>query len=218
MHRFIREPVNSLTHFVGALLSVAGLVWLLVDALSGGPAWRAWPLAVFGGSMVLLFTASTLYHSLPVSERWIAVLRRMDHMSIFIFIAGTYTPFCVLVLGNALGWTLFGVVWGLAGAGLVMRLAWMNAPRWLYVLKYLVMGWIVVLVLPDVAKALPGGALTGMAVGGALYTVGALVYALRRPNPFPGIFGFHEIWHFFVLGGAFAHFWTIRTYVAAVSA
>lgn len=214
MKQYIREPVNSALHLAGAVLSVAGLVWVLVDTLGDGAAPGVWSLAVFGGTMILLFTMSTLYHSLPISERGVAFMRRLDHMSIFVFIAGTFTPVCVLLLRGWLGWTLFIIVWSVAAAGLMMKLAWMHAPRWLSVLTYIAMGWLGLISVPRLVAVAPTTMLAWLAAGGLLYTVGAGVYALRRPNPFPGLFGFHEIWHCFVLAGAFSHFWAIRTYVA----
>lgn len=214
MRRYIREPVNGVTHFAGALLAIAGLVWVLLERRGHDVEFGAWPLAVFGGSMILLFTISTLYHSLPLSERGIAFLRRLDHMSIYLFIAGTFTPICMFVLRGNLGWALFIITWGVAAGGLVLKVTWMHAPRWLSVLTYVGMGWLGLIALPRLIQVGAPGLLAWLVAGGMLYSIGAGIYALRRPNPLPGVFGFHEIWHCFVLGGAFAHFWMIRAYVA----
>ncbi len=214
IRRWIREPVNGLSHFAGALLATGGLVWLVMKAKTGNPTAPLWPLVVFGGTMILLFVTSALYHSLPVSPRAIARLRQLDHVSIYLFIAGTYTPICLLLLGGGFGRGLLIAVWTLALGGVAFEVVWTRAPRWLSVLTYLGLGWLGVLVLPQVTAVLSPHALTWLVVGGVCYTVGAGIYALRWPNPLPGWIGFHEIWHVCVLAGAFSHFWSLRTYVA----
>jgi len=132
---------------------------------------------------------------------------------IFILIAGTYTPVCLIPLRGGWGWSLFGIVWGFAIAGVFIKLYWMNAPRWLYTGIYLVMGWMVIVAIYPLIKVLPTGALAWLAAGGLFYTVGAVIYAIKRPNLVPGVFGFHEIWHLFVMAGSFSHWWVMMNFI-----
>lgn len=201
-----KEPVNAITHLVGALFAVAATVALLL--VSDGSPRTVVSLAIYGVSSVLLFSASTLLHAVragPRLERW---LRRLDHAAIFVLIAGSYTPIALIAMQPSFagwGWTLFGVVWGIALAGLVFKLLWIGAPRWLSTALYLAMGWLVVLAIVPVARSLGLTNMTWLGLGGAFYTVGAVIYGLKRPNPWPGVFGFHELWHLFVLAGWGCH-------------
>jgi hemolysin III len=209
----LREPVSGLTHLAAAVLAVVGLVLLLRAGLARGRPHYPLSLGVFGASLVLLYTASSLYHLLRLSPRGTRILRRLDHTMIFVLIAGTYTPVCVLALPGAWGWGLLAGVWTLALAGMVMKLVWLHAPRWLSVAVYLLMGWLVVIAAWPLVESIPPGGLAYLAAGGLLYTAGAAVYALKRPNLLPG-FGFHELFHLFVIGGSLSHFWMIYRYVS----
>lgn len=214
LYRLLREPVNSLTHGVGALLSIAGLVVLL--ALSQGEPWRVVSFAVYGASLILLYTASTLYHALHVGERLERAMKRFDHIAIFLLIAGTYTPITLITLQGpqaAWGWSIFGVVWGFALLGIIFKLLWLSAPRWLSVGLYLLMGWLAAVAFVPMAQAMSLGGLAWLLLGGAFYTVGAVIYALKRPNPLAGVFGYHELWHLFVLAGSISHFVMMLKYV-----
>lgn len=215
--KILREPVNGLTHLAGGVLAVAGLVVLLVGAAGAGRPDQLVAFGVFGSSLIVLYTASALYHLLPLSPAGVARLRRLDHMSIFALIAGTYTPFCLLVLEGGWRWGLLGLIWGLALGGVLIKLFWMDAPRWLSVLIYLGMGWIAVIAGPQLFRTLPAGGIAWVLAGGLIYSAGALVYGLKRPNPAPGIFGFHELWHLFVLAGSACHFWAVLEYVAPLA-
>jgi hemolysin III len=210
----LRDPLAGFTHLLGALGGVAALVLLMLRAADMGSAWHAASFAVFGTSMILLYTASTLYHWIPYSERRTQRLRKLDHLMIFVMIAGTYTPICLVPLRGAWGWSIFGVVWGLAVAGSVVKLCWMSAPRWISTGFYILMGWVVVAAVWPLVRALTPGALLWLLAGGLSYTVGGVVYALRRPDPWPRVFGFHEIFHIFVLLGSFCHFWVMYAYIA----
>jgi hemolysin III len=210
----MREPANGLTHLVGAVLSVAALVVLLWLAISARDARRLVAFTIFGVSQIALFTASTLYHSLPLAPAGIARLRRIDHMMVFVLIAGTYTPICLVALRGGWGWSLFGVVWGIALCGLIIKTRWMHAPKWLSTALYLAMGWAVVVAAPVLFDRLPVGAVAWLLAGGIIYSIGAVIYALKRPNPFPGIFEAHALWHLFVLAGSACFFWMIVQYVA----
>jgi hemolysin III len=213
----LREPFNGLTHLAGGLLASVGLVVLLATAASKGRVDQLLAFAVFGFSLVALYLASALYHLLPLSPAGIARLRRVDHISIFLLIAGTYTPFCLLALEG--GWRvgLLGVVWGLALCGILLKLLWMEAPRWASVALYLGMGWIAVVAAPALFRAVPAGGMAWVLGGALIYSVGALIYGLKRPNLVPGVFGFHELWHLFVVAGSCCHYWAVLRYIAPLA-
>ena len=192
----VREPFNALSHALGVPLAFLGSAFLLLHAPK-----ESWPgLLAFGLTMALMFGASALYHALRVGDRALAWLRRLDHAAIFLFIAGSYTPF--LVEGLQESWKPFalGLVWGLALLGVGFRLFFLRAPRWLYTLAYLVLGWLSVLFLPKLHLPLP--TFTLMALSGTFYTLGAWVYGKRKPNPWPERMGFHGLWHLLVLLGS----------------
>jgi hemolysin III len=210
----LREPVNGLTHLAGGLLASVGVVVLLVKA---GRADQMVAFGIFGLSLIALYFASALYHLLSLSPPGVARLRRVDHMMIFVLIAGTYTPFCLLALDG--GWRvgLLSGVWGLALCGILLKLLWMDAPRWLSVALYLGMGWLALIAAPALFEAVPPGGMAWVLGGGLLYSVGAIVYGLRRPNPIAGVFGFHEVWHLFVLVGSACHFWAVLRYLVPLA-
>ena len=210
----LREPVSGLTHLAGAGLGAASTVVLVRQAGGGGSPRRLLAVAVFGCSLVALYAASALYHLLPVSPRGVARLRRLDHAMVFVLIAGTYTPFCLLALEGGWRWGLLGAIWGVAVVGIGSKLRWMDVPIWLSTGVYLLMGWAVVPALPALARAVPGPGLAWLVVGGLAYSLGALVHATGRPSPKPGLFGAHEVWHLFVLVGSGCHIWSIARYVA----
>lgn len=212
MHSLLRDPISSLSHLAGAIFSIVALCILAVQATLYGGMWHLVSFMIFGGTMFLMFACSTLYHSVFASDERIKWLKRIDHMSIFLLIAGTYTPICLVALEGALGWWLFGVVWGIALVGVFIKVFWITAPRWLSTAIYVLMGWLVVAFYP-VLDQIPADVLRWIAYGGVCYTVGAVVYATKWPNPWPSWFGFHEIWHLFVLAGAFCHFWGIAFYL-----
>lgn len=206
MTRVLKEPVNSLTHFAGILVAIAATV--LLQVVTQGGALARVSLALFGASSILLYTASTLLHAIRTDiakETW---LRRLDHGAIFVLIAGSYTPVVLIAMQPDFavwGWVLFGVVWAAAVAGIVFKLLWIGAPRWLSTALYLLMGWLVIVALGPVMRSLGPANTWWLAAGGLFYTVGAAIYATKRPNPFPRVFGYHEIWHLFVLAGWGAH-------------
>jgi hemolysin III len=211
--KIFREPVNALSHMAGSLASIAGLTLMVVMAAVKAETWHVVSFAVFGTTLVFMYTASFLYHGLNLSARTLARFRRIDHIMIFLVIAGSYTPLCLVPLRGPWGWSLFGIIWGLAGAGIVIKLFWMNLPRWISTLIYLGMGWLCVAAVLPLVRILDPAPLTWLALGGVCYSVGAVIYALKRPDPFPGIFGFHEIWHICVLLGSACHFWLVFRYL-----
>ena len=198
----IREPVNGASHLVGLLLATAGTLLLL--RMAHNLEQRA-AFSIYGATLVLLYAASSLYHSLPLSERSLRALRTLDHIAIYFLIAGTYTPIALLTLSNRLGWTLLAVVWLVAVAGIPFKLFFLDAPVWLSTATYLGMGYLALFALVPLARAVPLSGLLWLVAGGVAYTVGAIIYSCRRPDPLPW-FGHHEIWHILVLIGSACHF------------
>lgn len=211
----LRDPVSGLTHCIGALLAVLGTVLLVVRAASPLLPWHVVTFSVFGASMVLLYTASTLYHWLPLRERGVRLMRRVDHSMIFVYIAATYTPICLIPLRGPWGWSLFGCVWAVAVAGIFTKVFWLHAPRWVSTGIYLGMGWMALVGIYPLVMNLQAGALAWLVAGGAFYSVGAVIYARKRPNRFRH-FGFHEIFHLFVMAGSFCHFVVMYSYVSVL--
>jgi len=169
--------------------------------------------AIFASSMILLYGTSATYHIITWGRRMRSLLKRLDHSMIFVLIAGTYTPFCLLVSNQAWGITLLATIWGVAAAGIVMKMAWPWAPRWLSVLIYASAGWMAAIAGVQIASWLGLLPLSLLAAGGILYTAGGFVYALRRPDPAPRIFGYHEVFHLLVIAGSAFHYATVAIYV-----
>ncbi|MCA9771484.1 MAG: hemolysin III family protein [Myxococcales bacterium] len=209
--------MSGLTHLAGMLLSIAALSVLVTSAAFKGGTWHIVSFSIFGVSLVLMYAASSLYHLLPLSEEGVRALKRVDHMCIFVLIAGSYTPFCLVALRETWGWWFFGVAWTLAFAGILFKIFWLHAPRLLSTALYVAMGWIAIFAIGPLAKALPPEGLFWLILGGVIYTIGGIVYAFKWPNPYPRVFGFHEIWHLFVLGGSFCHFWAVLRHVLYIA-
>jgi hemolysin III len=207
--RLVRDPVSAFTHLGAAVAAVIGATVLVTLAAVHHKWWHLAAFIVYGISLILLYIASTLYHLLPVSEHARRVLRQLDHVAIFLLIAGTYTPLCLVPLRGPWGWSLFGAVWALALAGMFIAIFAIDAPRWLSVVLYLGLGWLVVVAIWPLLHRLPPAGLFWFGLGGLFYTVGAVIYAVKKPDPVPGVFGFHEIFHLFVMAGSAAHFWAI---------
>jgi hemolysin III len=211
----IKEPISALSHFLGIGLAIAGLVLLVVWAAIDGTAWHVVGFSIFGAGAIMLYTASTFYHALPLRLRGEKIWRRIDHSAIYIMIAGSYTPICLVVLNHAWGLTMLSIVWLLATLGIV--LCWLpqrkGFKRWWSSAVYLGMGWISLIAIYPLFRALPGGAFAWLVGGGVAYSVGAIIYGAKWPNPFPKVFGFHEVFHVFVLLGSFCHFWLFFYYV-----
>ena len=194
-----------------------GVVVLLVKAANAGRVDQIVAFGIFGLSLIALYTASALYHLLPLSPPGVARLRRVDHMMIFVLIAGTYTPFCLLALDGAWRVGLLILIWGLALCGVLLKLFWMGASRWISVALYLGMGWVAVIAAPALFQAVPRGGMAWVLGRGLAYSLGAIVYGLRRPNPWPRVLGFHELWHLFVVVGSACHFWAVLRYLAPLA-
>lgn len=207
-----REPVNGLTHFFAAMLGVVG--WIVLLFLSQGELSRVVSLSIYGFSVILLFSASASYHLANASVKTIQSLRKFDHSAIFILIAGSYTPFCVLMFNGFWQWGLLVIIWTIAIIGVVVKIFFLKAPRWLNTAIYLIMGWLVVIASQEMLRTLQPGAIVLLAAGGIIYSVGAVIYATKIFDFAPGKFGFHEIWHIFVILGAAAHYFAIAIFVA----
>jgi len=203
---FAEEFANSVTHGLGLALSVAGLTVLVVLAALRGTAWHIVTCSIYGATLVILFGASTLYHGVR-SPRAKHVLRIIDHGAIYLLIAGTYTPFTLVNLRGWLGWTLFGLVWGLAAVGIVFKVFHVDRFAIASTLVYLSMGWLVVIAWKPVVHVLPGGGIAWLAAGGIAYTAGVIFFAAHR-FPFN-----HAIWHLFVLAGSACHYVAVLLYV-----
>lgn len=209
----MKEPVNTITHFIGALLSLGALAWMTYKGVVHGNGIQIAAAIVFGLSLIALYTASTVYHWASGSEKLKAILRRVDHSMIYVLIAGTYTPVCLITLKGTLGWVLFGIVWGLAILGIIMKLVWFNAPRWLYTAFYLILGWLAIFFIVPIYKALPSAGFIWLIAGGLLYTIGAVIYGSKSKRLKISVFGFHEIFHLFILAGSFAHYMMVSNYL-----
>ncbi len=201
------EIAHAISHGVGALLAIAGLAVLMVAAATRGEgAWQVVPCAIYGAAMVLMFTMSTLYHSFtnPQVKR---VFRVLDHEMIFLMIAGSYTPFVLITLRGALGWTLFGIVWGIAAAGLVFQGFFTGRFKKASTALYLLMGWIIVFALKPLLAGMPAAGVRWLVAGGLCYTLGAVVYLFKRVKYH------HAVWHLLVLAGSACHYFAILWHV-----
>ena len=193
----IREPGSAITHFIAMMMAVFATVPLLVKAgiQSGWENFLA--MAIFMGSMILLYGASATYHSVDLTGRSLRVFRKLDHMMIFVLIAGSYTPVCLIVLGGKLGYTLLALVWGIAAVGMLVKACWITCPKWFSSVIYIAMGWVCVLVFGPLLKTLSVPAFLWLLAGGIIYTVGGVIYALKLPifNAKHKFFGSHEVFH-----------------------
>jgi hemolysin III len=213
-----REPVNGWMHFGAAILALLGLVLLLVlgwqDSHGRFQPLRAASLLIYGLSLVLLFSASAAYHLTRARPSVLLWLRKLDHAAIYLLIAGTYTPICLNLMSGFWKWGMLALVWGLALTGIAAKLLYIKTPRWFSTLLYVILGWLGVIGLRAMLVSIPPAGLAWLAAGGVIFTLGALVYATKKLDFFPGVFGFHEVWHIFVILGALAQFIMIAFYIA----
>jgi len=207
------EFVSSFTHLVFGFFAIFLIVISITKGIKLGSTFHIISYSIFGISVILLYFSSGTYHFLPKNTDIKKLFKKLDHIMIFFLIAGTYTPFCLITLNGVLGWSLFCIIWLMAIAGLVFKLFCLNAPRVLYTGIYIVMGWVIIFAIKPLFNNLPFLGFVWLVAGGLFYTVGAIIYALKKPNPLPGIFGFHEIWHIFVILGTSTHFISIYFYV-----
>lgn len=207
-HTFTKkeEIANAITHGIGVLLSIAALVLLVVFASMNGNPWHIVSVSIYGATMIILYTSSTLVHSMPPGK-WKDLFEIFDHAAIYLFIAGTYTPILLVLLRGALGWTLFGIVWGIAIGGVIFKVFFVKRFVVLSTLFYLLMGWIIVIAWNPLMKELALGGLVFLVLGGVLYSIGAIFYVWRS-------FIFHHaVWHIFVIAGTVMHFFVVFLYI-----
>jgi hemolysin III len=202
--------LRGVSHAGAAVLAAAAAVVLVVLAPAGP---RTAAVAVYGAGLVALFFGSALYHRWPGPPRFKPVLQRIDHSTIYVFIAATYTPIAVVALHGTLGWVILGIAWTGAAAGVAFSLGWINAPRPLVAGSYLVLGWLAVIAIPQLVGRLGVAPLVLLGAGGLLYSIGAIVYATQRPDPWPRTFGFHEVFHGLVVAAAAAQYVAIMGWV-----
>ena len=201
------ERFNSISHLIGSAAAFAGTACLMVNAAQQGDPWKVVSFGIYGTSLILLYLFSTLYHSLRHTTK--AIFRRLDHLAIYILIAGTYTPFTLVTLKGAWGWTVFGLVWGLAWLGMVLEMLFPNGRGIVSMVIYLVMGWLIVVALDPLLRSLPTPGAFWLLLGGLFYTSGLFFYGLDKKVSY-----FHGIWHLFVISGSISHFITIYVYIA----
>jgi hemolysin III len=212
----LREPFNGLSHAVAALAALVGLAILLIAGRDD--AFKQASLLVYGASLVLMLSSSAAYHLVKSRAEVTLSLRKLDHAAIYLLIAGTYTPICFNLMEGFWRWGMLGIIWGLALVGVVSKLFLIGAPRGFTAGVYLGMGWLSMLSLGELLRVMPAGGLAWLFLGGAAYTLGSIVYITKKMDFFPGVFGFHEVWHIFVILGCLFHYLAILLYVAPVPA
>jgi hemolysin III len=210
--RKFREPVNGLTHLAAAFAAAIGMFVLLYLARSNPT--KLISFGLYGLTLILMFASSASYHLFHAGPRLSLLLRKLDHSAIYLLIAGSYTPICLTFFTGFWHTGFLAIIWGLAIAGISVKLFVMRAPRWVTAGLYLIMGWLSVLAVSEIIATLPAGAITWLVLGGLFYTVGAVIYILKKPDFFPDVFGFHELWHIFVILGALSHYIIMAVYVA----
>lgn len=215
MQLTIREPGSALTHFIAMMATLIAASPLLIKAALDSPT-SLTAMTVFIISMIALYGASATYHSVNLTGRALKVFRKIDHMMIFILIAGSYTPVCMIILEHSMGYKLLGIVWSIAIGGILIKAFWITCPKWFSSLLYIAMGWVCLLVFGELWNTLPRAAFLWLLAGGIIYTVGGVIYALKLPifNARHKNFGSHEIFHLFVMAGSFCHFIFMYFYVA----
>ncbi|MEW6402462.1 MAG: hemolysin III family protein [Chloroflexota bacterium] len=211
MLKRIREPVNGLTHFFAAIVAAIGAVVLVIIGWTN-PA-KIISVLIYGVSLVSMFAASATYHTVQAKEKVLVILRKVDHSAIYFLIAGTYTPICINAFSGFWKWGLLSIIWSLALIGIGVKIFIIKSPRWLNAVIYLIMGWLCFAAVGEMIAKLPPWALAWLIVGGVTYTLGAIVYMTKIMNFKPGVFGFHEVWHIFVILAALAHFIAIAVLI-----
>ena len=214
MYKKLREPINSITHFVGAGLSFIALIAMLVKvAISDPSVISILSVTIFGISLTLLYATSGTYHGIISTEKVIKFFQKLDHSMIFVLIAGSYAPFCLISIIDKFGFTMFLIMITLAIVGIIFKLCWFNCPCWVDSVMYIGMGWIALFMIKPLAAILPGISLFWLVLGGILYTIGGIIYATKSKRLTIGNWGFHEIFHIFILLGSLSHFICVYTYV-----
>ena len=211
----VKDPGSAITHFIGMLMAIFAAIPLLIKAAHEPGRIYLASIAVYAVSLILLYAASTTYHTFNISKKVNTILKKIDHMMISVLIAGSYTPICLLVLGGRMGWILLAIVWGFAIAGILIKAFWVFCPKWVSSVLYIGMGWTCVLAFTQLLNSLSPAAFGWLLAGGIIYTVGGVIYALKLPifNRKHKNFGSHEIFHLFVMGGSLCHFVVMYAFV-----
>lgn len=214
MEKYLREPVNSLTHLIGAILSLFALIAMLVKGVVNDVSSVAIvSVVIFGISLILLYSISATYHGVITSDKIINRLRKLDHSMIFILIAGSYAPFCLIALGGSKGTIFFATIASIAVAGILFRMLWFDCPRWLQTALYIGLGWAAIFMIKPLSAVLSPVSLFLLVLGGVLYTIGGVIYGLKPKKLQLGKFGFHEIFHIFIILGSLCHFICVFLYL-----
>lgn len=214
MGTYLREPVNGFTHLAGAILSFVGLLALVIKTTLTSPTViDITAVIIFGVSMILLYSASATYHLVVSSDKVLKFLRKLDHSMIFILIAGSYTPFCLIALEEAHGWALFIIIYAIAIAGVLFKMLWFKCPRWISTSIYIGMGWMALFIISPLYNAISPQGVFALALGGVFYTIGGIIYGIKPKCLKFKYLGYHEIFHIFVLLGSITHFICVFNYV-----
>ena len=214
MYSKLREPINSLTHFAGAALSCAALIAMLTKALLlDASSTTIVSVCIFGICLILLYTVSATYHGIISTDKVISILQKLDHSMIFVLIAGSYAPFCLITLKDSIGVSMFLIMTIIACLGIAFKLCRFNCPRWLQTSLYIGMGWAAVFMIKPLSAILPFNSIFWLVIGGILYTIGGLIYGAKPAKLRIGNFGFHEIFHIFIILGSLSHFISVFNYV-----
>ncbi len=212
MQMKLREPVNAITHMAAAIAAFIGTIFLLI--LGRDSLVKEVSFIIYGSSLVLMFSASAAYHAIFADKQKSLLLRKFDHSAIYLLIAGSYTPICLYFFQGFWKWGLLTLIWLMAAAGITVKLFIIKAPRWVTAGVYLIMGWSAIMAVMEILNKMPPAAIFWLVAGGLFYTVGAIVYITKKLDFIPGVFGFHEIWHIFVILGALSHFIVIAGFIA----
>ena len=212
----IKEPGSAITHFIGMLMAIFAAVPLLIKAAHEPSRIYVISLAIYAASLILLYAASTTYHTFDISKKVNTILKKIDHMMISVLIAGSYTPVCLIVLKGKTGIILLAIVWAIAIAGILIKAFWVYCPKWVSSVLYIGMGWTCVLAFTQILNNMSPAAFGWLLAGGIIYTVGGVIYALKLPifNSRHKNFGSHEIFHLFVMGGSLCHYVVMYAFVA----
>lgn len=211
-NRLFRDFWSGFSHFIGLLFAFSALP-ILLHKSENITIWQTVSYWIFCIGMIMVYLSSTLYHWVPFSGKKLMIFRKIDHIMIFVFIAASYTPICLVLLHGPWGWSIFAAAWGITIAGIFIKIFWMNAPRYLSTFIYVLMSWIIVIGIWPLSKAVPQGGLLWLGLGGLFYMIGATIYAFKKPDPIPSVFGFHEIFHVFVILGTLSHFYMVYRYI-----
>lgn len=209
-----QSVTGGLMHYAGMLLSIAGLVMLLVRCWKmNAPPIHYVAFSIFGATLILLYGASGTYHTFHVSDKVHRVLKKIDHCMVYMLVAGSYTPICLITLQGWVGWTMFGVIWGLALGGVILKIVWIDAPRWLSSLTYILMGWVAILAIVPIVRGMAVAGVIWLIAGGVVYTIGGVCYAMKIPRIHTRCFGEHEFFHILVLLGSVCHYIMMYRYI-----